>query len=77
MLVYDLVFVHLPSVDPSNDPEISQAGIDLVYRMMPKHIRILLAQDSASLEFFFFFALKALSGKDILPKTAAADFWVC
>jgi hypothetical protein len=33
-------------------------------------------QPSASLEFLFMFTLKALAGTDVLPKSAAADFWV-
>lgn len=63
-------------IDPSNDPEISQAGIDFLYRLLPSHVKILIEQPPAAQEFLFMFALKALRGRDPLPKFAAADFWV-
>ncbi|KFX90214.1 hypothetical protein V490_06567 [Pseudogymnoascus sp. VKM F-3557] len=61
--------------DPSNDPEISQAGIDFLYRLLPSHVNILIEQPPAAQQFLFMFALKALRGRDPLPKFAAADFW--
>ncbi|ELR10445.1 hypothetical protein VC83_00535 [Pseudogymnoascus destructans] len=61
--------------DPSNDPEIAQAGIDFLYRLLPSHVRILIEQPPTAQEFLFMFALKALRGRDPLPKFAAADFW--
>lgn len=63
-------------IDPSNDPEISQAGIDFLYRLLPSHVKILIEQPPGTQEFLFMFALKALRGRDPLPKFAAADFWV-
>lgn len=66
----------LIGVDPSNDPEIAQAGIDFLHRLLSTQAKILLGQPSPALEFLFIFVLKALRGRDPLPKFAAADFWV-
>jgi len=38
-------------------------------------MNVLLKQSPTALEHFFMFSLKALTGTDPLPKTAAADFW--
>jgi hypothetical protein len=62
--------------EPANDPEIAQTGIDFVYRLLPQYINILMQQSSTLLENFFIFTLRALTGRDPLPKYAAADFWV-
>jgi hypothetical protein len=70
------VIADLILLDPSNDPEISQAGIDFLYRLLPSHVNILIEQPPAAQQFLFMFALKALRGRDPLPKFAAADFWV-
>jgi hypothetical protein len=59
-----------------NDPEIAQVGIDFLYRLLPAHVNIILEQQSSEAEYAFMFILKALSGRDPLPKFAAADFWV-
>lgn len=64
-------------IDPSNDPEVAQAGIDFLYRLLPGHVEILIEQPSGAQEFLFMFALMAFRGRDPLPKFAAADFWVC
>ncbi|CZR59294.1 related to KAP122 Member of the karyopherin-beta family, nuclear import [Phialocephala subalpina] len=62
--------------EPSNDPEIAQAGIEFLQRLIGKFPKILLNhQPVASLEFLFMFALGALGGTDPLPKAAAAEFW--
>lgn len=63
-------------IDPSNDPEIAQAGIDFLYRLLPSYVKTLIQQPHAAQEFLFVFGLKALRGRDPLPKFAAADFWV-
>lgn len=47
-----------------------------MYRLLPSHVRILIEQPPAAQEFLFLFALKALRGRDPLPKFASADFWV-
>jgi hypothetical protein len=62
--------------EPANDPEIAQTGIDFVYRLLPRYINIFMEQSLALLENFFMFTLRALTGRDPLPKYAAADFWV-
>lgn len=62
--------------EPANDPEIAQTGIDFVYRLLPHNINFFMEQSSALLENFFMFTLRALTGRDPLPKYAAADFWV-
>jgi hypothetical protein len=64
-------------LEPSNDPEIAQNGIDLLYRLIPTYVNNLLSHQPSSLEFLFVFTLKALTGSDPLPKISAADFWVC
>jgi hypothetical protein len=64
--------------EPGNDPELTQTGIEFVFRLLPKYSHVLLNhQPSSSLEFIFMFTLKALAGSDPLPKQAAAEFWVC
>lgn len=41
------------------------------------HPEVLLQlQPTSDLEFFFYFSLKVLEGKEPLPKGSAADFWV-
>ncbi|EPE34071.1 ARM repeat-containing protein [Glarea lozoyensis ATCC 20868] len=61
---------------PSNDPEVAQNGIDFLTRLLSKQLSSLMShQPPSSLEFLFFFTLKALAGTDPLPKSAAADFW--
>jgi len=62
--------------EPANDPEIAQTGIDFVYRLLPHNINFFMEQSSALLENFFMFTLRTLTGRDPLPKYAAADFWV-
>lgn len=63
--------------EPSHDPEIAQNGIDFMMRLLPKYMKTFMDhQPSSSLEFLFMYTLKAITGNDPLPKTAAADFWV-
>ncbi|KAI5457922.1 armadillo-type protein [Mariannaea sp. PMI_226] len=62
--------------NPETDPEVSQNGIEFVSRLMSKRPIILLRlepQDAA--EFFFFFTLQVLDGKEPLPKASASEFW--
>jgi hypothetical protein len=73
---FTMAMQKLIGADPSNDPEIAQTGIDFLHRLLPTQAKILLGQPSPALEFLFIFVLKALRGRDPLPKFAAADFWV-
>ncbi|APA08045.1 hypothetical protein sscle_03g028150 [Sclerotinia sclerotiorum 1980 UF-70] len=64
--------------EPSNDPEISQPSIEFLHRLIatPKNLNILLNHEpKSSLEQSFMFTLKALTGRDPLPKQSAAEFW--
>ena len=65
------------ALEPNNDPEIAQNGVDFLYRLIPSHIKNLLNYPSSSLEFLFIFSLKALTGNNPLPKFSAVEFWVC
>jgi hypothetical protein len=65
-----------PLPEPENDPEIAQSGVDFAYRLLPTYVSILMEQSPSPLESFFMFTLRALAGRDPLPKSAAADFWV-
>jgi hypothetical protein len=59
------------------DPELSQNGIDFVTRLLNKRpITLLRLEPSNAAEFFFLFTLEVLDGKEPLPKTSAAEFWV-
>ncbi|KAK0099684.1 hypothetical protein ONS95_013423 [Cadophora gregata] len=62
--------------EPGNDPEIAQASIEFLQRLLSKFSGVLLDhQPPSSLEFMFMFALKALAGTEPLPKASSADFW--
>ncbi|XMA12621.1 hypothetical protein WAI453_005412 [Rhynchosporium graminicola] len=62
--------------DPGNDPEIAQAGIEFLQRLLSKFPGVVIGHPPpSSLEFMFMFALKALAGTEPLPKASAADFW--
>lgn len=64
-------------LDPTNDPEIAQNCIDGICRLMNRHIRLFMESQPFSLiEHNFMFTLKALTGRDPLPKASAAEFWV-
>ena len=65
------------AIEPANEPEIAQNGIDFINRLVPTYLNVLLNHQPPSLvEFLFMFAIKALTGRDPLPKFVAADFWV-
>lgn len=64
-------------IEPDEDAEISQEGIALIDRIVPKYPEVVFQLPSALLEFFFLFTLKVLNGKEPLPKFAAIEFWVC
>ncbi|CAL3965652.1 unnamed protein product [Diplocarpon coronariae] len=66
----------LHNLEPGNDPEIAQAGIDFLHRLIVSFPQILFRhQPPSSLEYLFMFTLKALAGTEPLPKGSAADFW--
>lgn len=62
---------------PEVDPDLSQATIDFVAHLLSKSpLTLLHLQPPSTAEFFFYFTLRVLDGKEPLPKAAAADFWV-
>ncbi|KAF4972621.1 hypothetical protein FZEAL_9564 [Fusarium zealandicum] len=62
--------------NPEADPELSQNGIEFVTRLLSKCPIILLRlEPQNAAEFFFFFTLQVLDGKEPLPKASAAEFW--
>ncbi|KAL3425767.1 hypothetical protein PVAG01_02558 [Phlyctema vagabunda] len=62
--------------DPSNDTEIAQNGIDFIKGLIPSYLDIFVKYEPSSVvEYLLMFTLKALTGKDFLPKIAAAEFW--
>jgi hypothetical protein len=63
-------------IDPENDPELAQYGIEFVQKTMTKAPGVFLQlQPTSSLEYLFMFAIKMLNGNEPLPKAAAAEFW--
>jgi hypothetical protein len=61
--------------EPANDPEIAQAGLDFLSRLLPQHCEHVFQRDATFLEFTIMFSIKSLRGRDPLPKFAAIDFW--
>ena len=62
---------------PEAHPELSQTAIEFVTHLLSKGpLTLLQLQPSSMAEFFFFFTLRVLDGKEPLPKAAAAEFWV-
>jgi hypothetical protein len=67
----------LIGIDPANDPELAQYGIEFAQKAMTKAPSVFLQiQPTSSLEYLFMFAIKMLNGNEPLPKAAAAEFWV-
>lgn len=64
------------SIEPEQDPELTQYGLEFARTVMTKRPDILMSQPANILEFLFEFAIKVLHGNEPLPKAAAADFWV-
>lgn len=59
------------------DGEISQNGIEFMTRAVTKNPEVVLRVQPASLlESFFLLTLRILDGVELLPKQAAAEFWV-
>lgn len=61
--------------DPAIDSEISQAGIEFMHRLIPRHINLLLSDNLPKSLDLFMFALRAIQGVEPLPRSAAAEFW--
>lgn len=72
-----VTFVQSLNGDPSQDPSIAQACIDVFNRMIGRYSNIFLdvAGSGVAVQLILDFALKALDGPDLMPKRSAADFW--
>jgi hypothetical protein len=73
-------FIQGLSGDPSADPGVAQSALDVFTRMIPRYSHILLDTSSASgdlVQPILDFAIKSLSGADLLPKRSAAELWRC
>lgn len=63
--------------EPELDPELAQNGVEFATRVMAKSPATVLGlQPMDAAEFLFIFTIRVLDGKEPLPKSAAADFWV-
>ena len=63
--------------EPSGDPEIAASCIDLVGKMIPHYFESLFEhQNLDALPGLFVFSLRCLAIPEIMPKRAAASFWV-
>ncbi|KAI9837466.1 MAG: hypothetical protein M1819_007114 [Sarea resinae] len=61
---------------PDKDPEIACSCVDVVTRLIPRYLSVLLRPGRPdALEFLFLFTIACLRGDDILPKRSAASFW--
>ncbi|KAI9729993.1 MAG: hypothetical protein M1834_006191 [Cirrosporium novae-zelandiae] len=75
------IFTHVTSLivqlqDPSTDPEIAQACVDVLDSLINRYNNILLDPETLhTLQSSIKFALDCLNGPDILPKRSAASFW--
>lgn len=64
--------------EPSQDPSIAHACIEVFHRMVPRYIHVLLDMSSPSgalVQPILDFVIKAIDGADLLPKRSAAEFW--
>ncbi|PQE11948.1 hypothetical protein CJF31_00000059 [Rutstroemia sp. NJR-2017a BVV2] len=79
LLVWVTAMIEAINHEPSNDPEIADTSIQFLQRLIstPKNVHVLLNHEpKSSLEQIFMFTLKALTGRDPLPKASSAEFWV-
>ena len=60
--------------EPSSDPEVASSGIDLADKMVPHYLDCMMITEN--IQTLFDFTLKALTVAEIMPKRAAAHFWV-
>lgn len=61
---------------PNQDPELAQSCIDVVARIMPRYVDVMMnLQPVELLERIFEFIIRSLTGPDPLPKRSATSFW--
>lgn len=60
--------------EPSSDPEVASSGIELADKMVPHYLDCMMSAEN--IQKLFDFTLKALTAAEIMPKRAAAHFWV-
>ncbi|TKA77503.1 hypothetical protein B0A49_00793 [Cryomyces minteri] len=76
-----VVLQHISSLirdltEPHNDPEIAQSCVDVVARLIPRYVPVLLQlQPPTALEKLFTFTIACIAGPDPLPKRSATAFW--
>jgi len=61
---------------PTRDPEIAPSCVDVISRLIPRYVSVLLSVEGQDdLWTIFGFTLDCLKGDDMLPKRSAASFW--
>ena len=60
--------------EPSSDPEVASSGIDLADKMVPHYLDCMMS--TQNIQKLFDFVLRAITAAEIMPKRAAAHFWV-
>ncbi|KAK6436142.1 member of the karyopherin-beta [Oleoguttula sp. CCFEE 5521] len=60
---------------PSTDPGIAQSGVDVLVRLFPAYISVLLSASEETLTQVLNFTLQAIKAQDPLPKRSALEFW--
>ena len=59
------------------DPEVASSSVELANKMIPRYLDVFLyPQCIDSIKTLFEFALGCLDANEIMPKRAAAHFWV-
>ncbi len=63
--------------NPTTDPEVASSCIELADKMVPRYLEVFLyPQCFDSTPLLFAFSLRCLTATEIMPKRAAAQFWV-
>ena len=73
-IIYEGRRLHRILGDPSSDPEVASSGIDLADKMIPHYLDCMMS--TPSIQKLFDFILKAITSAEVMPKRAAAHFWV-
>ncbi|KAK6431275.1 member of the karyopherin-beta [Oleoguttula sp. CCFEE 5521] len=60
---------------PSTDPGVTQSGIDILVRLFPTYITVLLSASEETLTHILNFTLLAIEAAEPLPKRSALEFW--
>lgn len=60
---------------PSQDPSVAQSSIDVLIRLFPTYMPILLSSSPDQINLLINFTLQAIEAQDPLPKRSALDFW--